>query len=128
MKLAILILSIVAILGFIGGFVLDIAGTAAVVSQCQQVANDQTALQACIQDHAASGAGLLLIGTLGFIVGGLCGLVAWILGLVKTAQIGRWGWFVAVLLLPGLGSLIYGIAGPTERAVAVAAPVQTPYQ
>lgn len=128
MKPAILILSIIAILGFIGGVVFYAIGTAAVVSQCQQVLNDQAQLQSCVQAHASAGAVPVLIGILGLIVGGLCGLVAWILGLVKTAQIGRWGWFVAVLLLPALGSLIYGIAGPTERAGAVATPMQTPYQ
>lgn len=127
-KRAILILSIIAILGFAGGIFFYVSGTAAVLAQCQSSLDDQTALQACLQQNAAAGASSLLIGILLFVVGGLCGLIGWILGLVKTAQIGRWGWFVAVLLLSPLGSLIYGIAGPTERAGVAAMPVGTPYQ
>jgi hypothetical protein len=42
-------------------------------------------------------------------------LPPWILGLIRTAQLGRWGWFVAVLLISPLGSLLYGLAGPTQR-------------
>jgi hypothetical protein len=38
------------------------------------------------------------------------------MGLIKTAQIRRWGWFAAVLLLPVLGSLLYGLVGSTKRA------------
>ena len=127
MKRAVLILSIIAILGVIGGVIFFVAGTAAIAGQCQQFANDQTQLQACVQQNAAAGAGSLLIGTLAYIVGGLCAFVAWILGLIKTAQIGRWGWFVLVLLISPLGSLIYGIAGPTERAVPAMATMQPPY-
>jgi len=127
-KLAVLILSIVAILALIGGIVFYIAGFAAVAAQCQQFANDQTQLNACAQQHASAGAGGFLIGTLLLIVGALCAFVGWVLGLIKTAQIGRWGWFVLVLLISPLGSLIYGIAGPTERAMAAAMPMQPPYQ
>lgn len=129
MKRAVLILSIIAILGIIGGVILFVAGTASALGPCQQYANDQTQLQACLQQNtgAGAGAGLLLLGVLGYIVGGLCAFVAWILGLVKTAQIGRWGWFVLVLLISPLGSLIYGIAGPTERAVPAMATMQPPY-
>jgi hypothetical protein len=41
-------------------------------------------------------------------------LGAWLLGIVDTVRRGMWGWFVLVLLVPVLGSLIYGIA--TQRA------------
>src|SRR5262249_8607303 len=53
-------------------------------------------------------------------MGSIVALIAWIGALIKTAQIGRWGWFVAVLLLSGLGTLIYGIAGPEAPATAAA--------
>jgi hypothetical protein len=56
---------------------------------------------------SASGPGLAV-----YAIGGLVALVTWIMGLVKTAQLKRWGWFVEVLLLGLLGTLIYGIAGP----------------
>jgi hypothetical protein len=45
-----------------------------------------------------------------------CLLAAWILELAKTAQIRRWGWFVAVLLTLPLGTHLYGLAGPTTKA------------
>jgi hypothetical protein len=41
-------------------------------------------------------------------------LGAWLLGIVDTVRRGMWGWFVLVLLVPVLGSLIYSIA--TQRA------------
>src|SRR5262245_864820 len=48
--------------------------------------------------------------------GVLAAVAAWIMGLAKTAQIRRWGWFAAVLLIPPLGSLLYGLAGPTTKS------------
>jgi len=58
-------------------------------------------------------------GTLGialYLGGALAALAAWILGLVRTAHIKHWGWFVAVLLTPPLGTLLYGLVGPTTTA------------
>ncbi|GEM_PF-1249384 len=103
MKRAILFLSIGAIVAFIVGIVLAGAG----------------ATQASASSGSA-GAGTLLalIGLILYFLGGLMAFVAWIMGIIATARIGRWGWFVLVLLISPLGSLIYGIAGPTERAVA----------
>ena len=57
----------------------------------------------------------IAIGIVLYLAGTLAILAAFVLGLIKTAQIRRWGWFVAVLLLSPLGSLLYGIAGPSER-------------
>lgn len=37
--------------------------------------------------------------------------VAYILGLVDTARRGQWGWFALVLLLPVIGTLVYGATG-----------------
>jgi hypothetical protein len=48
-------------------------------------------------------------------IGGVVALVTWILGLVKMVQLSRWGWFVAVLLLPTFGTLLYGIYGPEHH-------------
>ncbi len=45
-------------------------------------------------------------------IGGILAFISWIGALVATAKQGRWGWFVAVLILNGLGELIYLIAGP----------------
>jgi hypothetical protein len=43
------------------------------------------------------------------------GFAAWLLGLMKTARIGRWDWFITVLILGMPGALIYGIGGPAGR-------------
>jgi hypothetical protein len=47
-------------------------------------------------------------------VGALGELVVWISGLVKMVQLKRWGWFVAVLILAPLSTLLYGIYGPAQ--------------
>jgi hypothetical protein len=47
-------------------------------------------------------------------IGGLAALVTWVLGLIKMVQLKRWGWFVAVLLLTPLTTLLYGIYGPAH--------------
>ncbi len=106
MKRAILVLSILSILLFIVGF--GLAFTAAAggcTTTAEGAANCSTG--------AAAGAG---IGVLVYVLGGLCATVAWILGLIKTATVKAWGWFVLVLLLSPLGSLIYGAAGPDQAA------------
>ena len=56
------------------------------------------------------------IGIALYLGGVLAALAAWIMGLAKTAQVRRWGWFAAVLLIPPLGSLLYGLAGPTTKS------------
>jgi hypothetical protein len=40
---------------------------------------------------------------------------AWLLGIVDTLRRGMWGWFVLVLLVPLLGSLIYSRATLSGR-------------
>jgi hypothetical protein len=71
-------------------------------------------------DCVAQGATPVLIGIGVGILAGILGLIGWIGGLIKTATIGAWGWFVAVLILGSLGALIYGIAGPETRAAPAA--------
>jgi hypothetical protein len=63
-----------------------------------------------------AGSGAVDIGFVLYLGGVIAAILAWIMGLIKTAQIRRWGWFAAVLLLPALGSLLYGLAVPTTRA------------
>jgi hypothetical protein len=53
-------------------------------------------------------------------IGVILALVAWIGGLIKTAQIGAWVWFVIVLILGSLGALIWAIAGPEARTAPAA--------
>jgi hypothetical protein len=47
-------------------------------------------------------------------------LGAWLLGIVDTIRHGMWGWFVLVLLVPALGSLIYSAVTLRSRQPQVA--------
>jgi hypothetical protein len=76
-------------------------------------------------NSALSGIGLALMA-----IGGIIDFVAWIGALIGTAQLGRWGWFVALLVLGLIGLLlivmiVYVIAGPTERREVTASPAAT---
>jgi hypothetical protein len=66
--------------------------------------------------------------TIGVIAGGILWFVAaivwfvaWIAALIRSAQMQTWVWFVVVLLLSGLGTLLYAIFGPSDR------PAMAPY-
>lgn len=50
-----------------------------------------------------------------FVAGCLLGVASWVLGLINVARIGRWDWFIVVLLLGPLGVLLYGFAGPEQH-------------
>jgi hypothetical protein len=47
-------------------------------------------------------------------------LGAWLLGIVDTLRRGMWGWFVLVLLVPVLGSLIYSAVTLRAREPQIA--------
>jgi hypothetical protein len=113
-KRTILFLSLAAILLGIVAVVIYVVG-AVNVANCAG-----TGATSISTDCAAQGGLEFLIGAGLAVVAGICGFIGWIGALIKTAQIGRWGWFVAVLLLSGLGALIYGIAGPETRAAPAA--------
>lgn len=130
MKPAIITLSIIGLVGIVVGIFLFIAGTAAVLAQCQSVLNDQALLNACVTANASQGAGQILGGTLLFVIGILCGIVGWILGIVKAATAKAGGWIV-VAIIPVIGSLIYGLAGPMQpkqQEMAGPSMYQPPYQ
>ncbi|HET8840329.1 MAG TPA: hypothetical protein VFN35_02635 [Ktedonobacteraceae bacterium] len=67
--------------------------------------------------NLGSSSPLLLVSTALFAIGGLLALIAWVGALVRTAQLGRWGWFVCLLLFNGITMLIYIFAGPTTPVV-----------
>lgn len=50
----------------------------------------------------------------------IAALGAWLLGIVDTLRRGMWGWFILVLLVPVLGSLIYSIATRRSRQPQIA--------
>jgi hypothetical protein len=60
---------------------------------------------------------ILFIGAVFFLLGCLMGLAAWAGGMVKTAAIGQWGWFVVIALFNVFGALAYALRGPAARAV-----------
>jgi hypothetical protein len=63
-----------------------------------------------------------------YVIGGIINLIAWVGALVKTAQLGRWGWFICLLLFSGITMLIYIFAGPETPAVSQAAVGAYPQQ
>ena len=109
-KRIIMILSVAAIVLLIAAFLGFGPAFATHLRSCQSSTNTPYAT-GCI----SSASGAVVIGFVLYLAGALAALVAWILGLIRTAQLGRWGWFVAVLLISPLGSLLYGLAGPTQR-------------
>jgi len=50
-----------------------------------------------------------------FALGLLCGSIAWMLGLMQTARVRQWEWFVATLALGPVGALLF--AGFGQRGV-----------
>jgi hypothetical protein len=119
-KKTILLMSLLSIgLSIVGFIVFFAAGAAAIANNCT---SEQIQNGTCTVSSSAANAGLgigALIGLLILIVAGIIGLIAWIGGLIRSAKMQTWGWFVAVLLLGGLGTLIYGIAGPSDQPAMV---------
>ena len=62
-------------------------------------------------------AGLALLG-----IGGVIEVVSWIMAMISSIILGRWGWFIVLLILGLIGLLliimiIYSILGPTQPRV-----------
>jgi hypothetical protein len=112
-KPTIAILSILAIALLIIAFVGFGPAFATQLRACQS-SGSSTNLAQCL----TSGSSATTIGLVLYLAGVLAALLAWIMGLLKTAQIRRWAWFVVVLLISPLGSLLYGVVGPTTRTHA----------
>ena len=58
-----------------------------------------------------------LIGMALLAIGWISLMVSWVGALIRLAKLGRWGWFVFVLLLSGPGMIAYVIVGPGEQAI-----------
>jgi len=69
--------------------------------------------------------GSVRIGLIVLIAGGVLAFIAWIGALIRTAQLGRWGWFVCLLLFSGIAMLVYIFIGPKYPA-RPPMPVTTP--
>ena len=109
-KRTIALLSLAAIVLLFSAFVGFGPAFATQLRACQSATNNPYATN-CI----SSASGAVVIGFVLYLAGALAALVAWVMGLITTAHLRRWGWFVAVLLISPLGSLLYGLAGPTQR-------------
>ena len=102
-KPTIAILSIAAIVLNVIAFVNYGPAFSTQLQSCQSSTNSTNLLSCLTSAGSAVNIGLVL-----YLGGVIAAIIAWIMGLMKTAQIGRWGWFIAVLLLP--------VLGPTTRA------------
>ena len=110
-KAIIAILSIAAIVLNVIAFVKFGPAFSTQLRSCQSSTSNTNLLSCLTSAGSAVDFGLVL-----YLGGVIAAILAWIMGLSKTAQFRRWGWFAAVLLLPVLGSLLYGLGGPTTRA------------
>ena len=55
-------------------------------------------------------------------IGGVIVFISWILALISSAVLGRWGWFAVTLILGLIGlmliiMIVYSLVGPTQRRV-----------
>lgn len=53
----------------------------------------------------------LLFGAAGILL-----LIAWVAALIRAAQMQTWVWFVVLLLVHGLGLLLYALVGPEDQS------------
>src|SRR5579863_6301695 len=118
MKIAIVLLSIVAIVLGLVGYTQIFHSVSPVVASCSQyLPNDQSAYQQCVNNASARVAPGAGIGFLLVLAAGLAEFSAWILGLISTVMQRSWIWFVVVLLFTPLGSLLYGVFGPASEPI-----------
>jgi hypothetical protein len=110
-KAIIALLSIAAIVLNVIAFVKFGPAFSTQLKACQSSTTNTNLLGCLTSAGSAVDFGLVL-----YLGGVIAAILAWIIGLIKTAQIRRWGWFAAVLILPVLGSLLYGLVGSTKRA------------
>jgi hypothetical protein len=52
-----------------------------------------------------------------YAIAGVLAGIAWILAMINTLRIHAWGWFATNLLLIGIGSVMFGLFGPTAEDV-----------
>ncbi len=102
----------IAIFFIIGVVVAIIGGVLYGVGLASAVANATVNSDGTVSGVSTGLVGTALIGIAILVVGALINAIGWIGALVATGKQGRWGWFVLVFLLNGLGELIYLIAGP----------------
>ena len=101
-------LSLIGLGGLIVGFVfLILSAAGASVSTTTDASGNPT-----VSSVSGGTPALALVGILLLVATSIVYLIAWIGGLVRTAQLQRWGWFVCMLVFGGIVTLIYSFAGP----------------
>lgn len=120
-KKTILWLALISDILVVIGLVVYLPSVFSAVQSAQSCSAEQLSAGTCTPNVAASVGAGFLIGILLFILAGIPGLIAWIGALIRSAKMQTWGWFVVVLIIGGLGTLIYALAGPPDRPPMVAA-------
>ncbi len=95
----ILVLSAGALLALIGGLLLTMGALAV----CSGGGNG--ASSSCGQEIFVT----TLITSVSVLIGGMATFTTWILGLVRTATFRQWRWFIAILFLTPIASLVYSV-------------------
>jgi hypothetical protein len=52
-----------------------------------------------------------------YVVATFLAVIIYVLALINTLRIGAWGWFTTVLLLFGIGAMMFGLFGPTAEDI-----------
>ena len=111
---------------FLSGIILAIIGTAifvpVVVSATSHCTQAEISSGTCKITPTGGQSAMIVIGVILWLLAAVLDLVAWIMALIRSAMMRSWGWFILVLLIHGLGTLIYAIAGPRDQ------PRTPPYQ
>jgi hypothetical protein len=76
----------------------------------------QSSISSPYTSCSTSASSAVVIGFVLYLSGVIAAIIAWIVGLITTARIRHWGWFFVVLILPVLGSLLYGLIGPPTKS------------
>ena len=103
----------------LSGIILAIIGTAlfvpAVVSAAGHCTQAQLNNGTCNITPTSVQSAAIAVGVILWIIAAILDLIAWIMALIRSARMRSWGWFIVVLLIHGLGTLIYAIAGPPDQ-------------
>jgi len=55
-----------------------------------------------------------------YLLSGVYAILTWIMGIVASLRSRAWGWFATSLMLPAIGSFMFGLFGPTRLDVKLA--------
>ncbi len=111
-KRTILWLILSAFVLFIIGIAVFVPSIVAAANQCTQAQVNAGTCHVTLTGGEGVG---VAIGAFLWVIAAVLWFIAWIGALVRSARMQSWGWFVVVLLLSGLGTLLYAIVGPPDR-------------